>query len=547
MHLQRFIAVLLLISTLLCCAGCSRKPQSAGSEDLSSLPSQTVKQEISLFYCANDSISPYLATTDTNRQLACLLYDPLVKLGTDYAPVYVLAESVVITGAHCVVNLKQASFSDGTLLSAEDVVYSLQLAKKSATRYAGQLADVTAATVVNPLCISIILANPNPGFASMLDFPIIKSHSDTLKDQDNAALPPVGTGRYIIDQKALNLTANPSYYGGAVNIQNITLVNAPDNESISHHLEIGSVDFYYSDLSDCQLPRMKGSSVNTPLQNLVYLGINMNNSLLSKPEMRYALSAALNRIQLASEAYYGYATAASGPFPGQWEELLAYQTIEKSQNTALTVANLEKIGYNKKDADGFYYSASNKPLHFTLLCNSDNPWRVLAAEQIRSQLEKAGIKITLQTVTFEQYSKQVAAGNFELYLGEMRLPNDLDLTQMATQGGSAAWGIVDVVASQPAEDTSSTSSTSSAVGTSSGNTTSASEPESSDLNLAQTIAAYKAGQVSLGDVAAAFTSDMPFLPLCFRNGTLVYNSALKTAPTPTVSDPYFGIENATFQ
>ncbi len=545
MRLQRFIAFILLICTLLCCIGCGGTPQNSGQQDVSSQPTEGGKQEMSLFYCANDSINPYLATTDTNRQLCCLLYDPLVRLDADYAPTYVLAKSVVITGTHCVVDLINASFSDGTVLSAEDVVYSLQLAKKSSTRYAQQLADVTTVTAVNATCVSILLSKPNPGFTSMLDFPIIKSHSDTLKDQDNAALPPVGTGRYMIDPKALTLTANPSYFGGEILIKKVTLINAPDKESISHHLEIGSVDFYYSDLKDCQLPRMKGSSANTPLQNLVYLGINMNNSLLSKPEMRYALSAALNRTQLAQEAYYGYATPASGPFPGQWEELLAYQTIEKLQNTALTVANLEKIGYNKKDAEGFYLSSKNKVLQFTLLCNSDNPWRVLAAEQIKAQLEKAGIQIHLQTATFEQYSKRIADGNFELYLGEMRLPNDLDLTQMATQGGSAAWGVVDVLPEASADDTSS-AATSSAV-TSSGGTSSAAAPQSSDLNLAQTIAAYKAGQVALGDVAAAFTSDMPFLPLCFRNGTLVYNSALKTAPTPTVTDPYFGIENAVFQ
>ncbi len=383
----------------------------------------------------------------------------------------------------------------------------------------------------------------------MLDFPIIKSHSDTLKDQDNAALPPVGTGRYIIDTKALTLKANPSYFGGTFTIQTIALVNAPDGESISHHLEIGSVDYYFSDLSDCQLPKMKGSSANASLQNLVYLGINMQNSRLSSPEMRYALSAALNRTQLAQEAFYGYATPAAGPFPGQWESLLAYQTIEKTQNTAQTVANLEKIGYNKKDAEGFYLSGNNKQLQFTLLVNAENPWRLLAAEQIKTQLAKAGIKINLQTVSFAQYTSRISKGDFELYLGEMRLPNDLDLTQMATSGGSAAFGVVDVVPSET-EDTASSATTSAPTDTSSSttsSTTSNEEEKKAALNLAQTIAAYKAGQVTLGDVASAFTSDMPFLPLCFRSGTLVYNATISSTPTPTVTDPYFGIENTTFQ
>lgn len=540
---RRFISIVLLVAVMLCGCACSGGTEAppAGSE---STPSGSAPQNhtLSLLYCGSDSINPYLAATETNRQLSNLLYDPLIKIGSELEVLYILAESVVMNNTHCVINLKNVSFSDGTVLSAEDVIYSLNLAKKSNTRYAQQLATVSSATVVDPLCVSLILSQANPNFARMLDFPILKKHSDTLKDENNAALPPIGTGRYILDPKTASLMANPSYFGGVVNIQSIHLVNAPDKESISHHLEVGSVDLYYSDLADCQLPRMKGSSANVALQNMVYLGVNMKHSLLSTPEMRYALSAALNRTKLVQDAYYGYATEATGPFPSVWESVSTYQTIEKSQNTAVTVANLEKIGYNKKDADGFYVSTSNKRLSFTLLCNSENPWRVLAAEQVKDQLAEAGIQINIRSVTFAQYQELVSKASFELYIGEMRLSNDMDLTQIATQAGASAWGVVDVVKTPQA-----VSSDTSSAGAASDTALDRKEDATSDLNLAQTIAAYKAAQVNIADVAAAFASDMPLIPLCFRSGTLIYNSALKTAPTPTISDPFYGIESAAFQ
>ncbi len=157
MFFKRGIALFLLTCILLCLPGCKGKPQNGGESALSSQPQGSTQNTLSLFYCANDSINPYLATTNTNRQLSWLLYDPLVRLNANYETEYVLAQSVVLTDAHCVVNLKEASFSDGTLLTAEDVIYSLELAKKSSTKYAEQLADVSTVTAVDGKCVSIML------------------------------------------------------------------------------------------------------------------------------------------------------------------------------------------------------------------------------------------------------------------------------------------------------------------------------------------------------------------------------------------------------
>ena len=62
------------------------------------------------------------------------------------------------------------------------------------------------------------------------------------------------------------------------------------------------VSFCYSDYSSNTVPQMSGMKVSVPLNNLVYIGINMADSRLSNPYLRYAISSAVDRNELVTEA-----------------------------------------------------------------------------------------------------------------------------------------------------------------------------------------------------------------------------------------------------
>ena len=66
------------------------------------------------------------------------------------------------------------------------------------------------------------------------------------------------------------LTVNTKYYGGSLNINEIRLINAPDSESVSHYVEVGAADMYYSDISDGNIVRMSGKKVSINLNRDVY-------------------------------------------------------------------------------------------------------------------------------------------------------------------------------------------------------------------------------------------------------------------------------------
>jgi len=510
----------------------SSNPVAASESSIS-----TLTEVLTLPYCSNDVFNAYKASTKVNQQLSSLLYDPLIKLDENLSPVYVLAQSVVINGKHCAVTIKDAVFSDGTPVLADDVVYSIEKAKESSTKYSVQLSSIVSYSAANSNSISIMLSKPDPYFTNMLDFPIIKSHTDALKDENNLDIPPVGSGRYTIDLTQKILIANPNHHNGVANIKQIKLLNSPDEEALNHDIEVGSISCYFSDLSDGKIPKMFGANTTVSLNNLVYMGINMNNEVLKFAEIRYALSAALNRTKIASQCYFSYATPASGPFSSVWKEAANNQSIETIENLDVAVADLAKIGYNIKDAQGFYLTSSNKRLSFTLLVNSNNSSRVSTAELIKTQLEAIGIEINVQSIDWDSYVAALKAGNFDLYLSEIRIPNNMDISELVTPGSSIAYGVV-----SPKKIT-----------TFSTTNTQSSEDNTSDNNIvkynstSQALAAFYNSKTTIQDVISAFNAEMPIIPICHRSGISIYSTSFDIGPSCTLSDVFYNLENCTFK
>ena len=67
-----------------------------------------------------------------------------------------MAQSAEVKGKECTVSLKSRYFSDGTALTAEDVVYSFNLAKKSNTEYAYKLYEALSKVTLGELKIPYV-------------------------------------------------------------------------------------------------------------------------------------------------------------------------------------------------------------------------------------------------------------------------------------------------------------------------------------------------------------------------------------------------------
>lgn len=529
------VSLLLCVCLLLC--GCNQVLDSDSSYSSGS-PIEQNSYNMHLLYDLTDSFNPFTAKGKQNKELCQLLYDPLVALDHNFSPALRVASSVHLSGKVCTVSLRQIKFTDGTSLTAEDVVYSLNLAAAS-ENYGAQLKTVASVKTAGITTVSIYLTKADPYFTNLLDFPIIKKDSDKRKSDDNISLPPIGCGRYVLNEQQTALVANGGYYGGELNVKSIGLINAPDSESADHYVSAGGVSMCYDDYSDNTVPRMSGLKRNVPLNNFVYLGINMQNPFLRDKYFRYAISSAINRSDIVGDAYYGNGTVANGVFNPRFSAASGFQTLQNVNNNEIAIENLEKIGYNNMDNEGYRVTSSGKRITLSLLTNSDNQARVATAQLIKKQLSAVGIEIIIKSVPYEQYVALLGGRSFDLYIAEVKLLNNMDISELVTPGGSMAYGIVKTETADPSSVTSSQESTSSEV---------AAPTKPTDINLtaAAAVKGFYEGKYTLGDVATACLSEMPLIPLMYRSGVVMFSPRLSAEPICTVSDLFYNINQFTF-
>ncbi len=541
MKSKRFLKLIVTLILLFAVSGCNKMPDNSGSSYVSD-PVKTEKKTadyMTLLYSAADTFNPYTVKTNINRQLCMLLYEPLVEVNNEFEPVYSLAKTVKTSGKRCVVTLKDTVFSDGSSVTADDVVYSCKLAMKAKNSYSKKLYSVKSVSAADSETVEFILSKTDPYFVNLLDFPIIKAKSDTVTDSDSVVQPPIGCGRYKVSKSKQSLVINNKYSGKKGSIKKIALINAPDSESVAHYAQIGAADMYYSDVSDGTILRISGKKLDVNLNNLVYIGINKNYGDLVENALRQAISSGIDRSKICQDSYYNNAVAATGFFNPVWKATSAVQNIQISANSQITIENLEKIGYNRLDSKGIRMNSSGHTLHFTLLVNSENRIRVAAANNIASQLSEVGIKITVVEKKFKQYRAALKKGNFQLFLGEVKLTDNMDISCLVTEGGSAAYGLYKEKEDKDEEDNKKSNKDSE-------EKEEDKKKDENDLSLltpGDVVNGFYEGENTITDIASVLLNDMPFVPVCYRTGVLFCNENIENIKSYSASDIYSSINS----
>ena len=523
--MKKAICIIISLVLIISICGCRQNPtENSSGKNTSTTPiSQSASAEISLLYSQADSFNPYTAKTTMNREISSLLYDSLIKTDNSFEPVLILAASTKCEDKRHTIKIKDAHFTDGSAVTADDIIYSYNIAKDNAL-YSHNFYEVVSLTAENSKTVVFTLSQNDPYFTNLLNFPIVKSGTSGVYDSDGKEIAPIGCGRYKISQDGACFEINENYYGAKGEIKTIKLINSPDTTSTSHYVEVGAVGMYYAG-SD-HIVRMSAKKADVNLNRFIYIGINDSYGSLATREMRYAISSALDRDAICQTAYYNNAVSATGFFNPYFKDTKSLQTIENKPNSKITVENLSKIGYNNMNSNGFYAnSAGNNPV-FTLLVNSENSSRVAAANLVVAQCKAAGIQINVVTCTYEQYLERLSTGSFQLYLGEVQLLDNMDMTQLVVSGGAAAYGVsAQTETAQQSEGT---------------QIATVSSPCKTILD------SYHLGQCGIGDVAGTLLTEMPQIPVCFLKGILFYDSDIKGAVEPSGSDIYLNFENYEF-
>lgn len=477
-----------------------------GKED--SAGGSATTSNFTLAYSKEDSVNPYMCGSTLNATLSDLIYDQLITVNSEFEAEMVIALSVEYTGNRAItVTLRDGLvFSDGSPITASDIVYSYNAALKEGSRYAKAL-SVFQSCNGSGNKVYFRLNDADPRAYMLLDFPIIKSETDK-----NGATP-VGSGRYIFHSDILTgtyLLRNDKWFKtNASNMERISLTAMPTVESIVNSVEIGTISYYYTDLRDDGYPtRLNANYTTVDLNNLVYLGVNTAQETLTRTSVRKAISLGLDREDIITASYAGRAYAATGPLTTSWPVAAAAQSGNTLASVTSAIYTLEGDGFINEDDTRRYhrYNEYGEYLEYELIVNEDNDQQLSVAEQIAIQLEDVGIGVTIEPVSFKELVRRIAMGEYDLYLAEYSLFNNMDISPLFTPNEGLYYG---------------------------------NKPQ-------QTIDAWNSylnGVATIATVIQNFETEMPFIPVCYRLGIVCYSRSLEAIRGISESDPFWGMEN----
>lgn len=443
---------------------------------------QADSRRITIGYYEGKSLNPFKTDSPTNRSLATLIYDGLYILDESYKPEPVIAESSQRDPGRLTVYIKDGlTFSSGAELTASDVVYSFEAAKKS-EYYSPRLHNFTAATA-GTNCVVFTLSSELAYAESCLTFPIIQAGT-----AENDI--PIGSGRYSVQQsqKERYLAANEkSTREEYMNTDKLYLTPISSKSTELYLLQSGDLTYYFDDLSDGKYIKIGANMQTVPLNNLVFLGINSSSEKMKDKAIAKAISLAIDKSAIAESAYSGMCRAAYTPFNPNWYALSSLSAESDSYSSIKAAQVLEDADYIFAYPENVYRSKNFEFLELTMLVNKENTSRTACAELICSSLRSIGINVTLSILPFDEYIDALSNGEFDIYLGEVKLSADMDLSCFFTDGNPASYGI------------DSTSTT------------------------AKAYSDFAKGLVDITTFVKVFNDAKPFIPICFRDGIAYYS------------------------
>lgn len=436
--------IILILAVAIVMAGCNPMEAIAPNPTAQPSPVPIAGGFLNLPVYDFDTWNPLLTQSESVMQVDSLIYEGLMKIGTDLSAQPCLAENASISadGLTYTFSLRRGiSWHDGTPFTARDVDYTVRTitAKDSASVYLKNFENVASSRTSGQYTYVITLKAPMSGFLELMDFPIIKENTNDI-DQAKTYLP-MGTGPYKYASggmsKVVKFKANGSYWTGKpANIDEITVKILPDRSALTYAFEAREIEAAALRAQDLMsyAPKDNAKMVTYDNNNMAFLGINTDHRVLNSAAVRRAVQAAVDREEIVKNILFGHAAAATLPVaPSSW--LYNDQLVPAAQDTERARELLEADGWMAGE-DGIRVRQTAEGaviLGFTILVNDDNPRRLAIAEEIRKDLAAMGIAVSVQAVEYEEYKKKVEDKQYDLYLGEIELPRPYDLSEFVGQ------------------------------------------------------------------------------------------------------------------
>lgn len=502
---RRFGALLCALALALTLAGCwaadePDEEDSAFWQEESSGAENTQDTPITAFalpYLQGVGLDPVTCPDGMQQTLGALLYEGLFTLDESFAPQGVLCSHYDRSDdctAFTFYLREGVRFSDGSDLTAADVLATLRRAAQS-ERYGARFADVASMRVSNGALL-ITLTRANSAFPALLDIPIIKSGSE------KSTVPP-GTGPYlyVTDGEGAHLQRSGEWWQGKVlPLARIELRAAKDADTASYLFASREVHLLTADLTGSAGELHSANTLLTDYAGtaMLYLGFNTQRAPLSSALLRSAIAGSFDRATVVSGYLAGHAEEAR--FPISPRSAVYPALLAQTFAAPALAAGLADAGITE-----------DRPRTLTILVNENDSFKVSIAEYLSRTLSGGALTVTVRALPWADYLTALESGIFDLYLGEVRLTADWNVSALVRSDGALNYG------------------------------------RYADEQCDALLDAFLAdGSLPAAEaLCRCLAENAPIAPIAFKSLSVLTPEGLVEGLAPTVSSPFYGFEGWT--
>ena len=357
-------------------------------------------------------LNPILATDSSSSEIAGHIFNGLVKYDKDYSTIIgdLASEFYYENNTTIVFKLKRnVLWHDGARFTSKDVLftYNVLVSSKVVSPYSANFRFVQSVEIIDEYTLKVKYKQPyfkalETWMMGVLPYHILKDEENLMNSSFNTN--PIGTGPYKLHQlehsKNIILVANDDYFEGRAKIDRISFHVIAD--SMTRFLMLKSTSLDVGSIEAMQFERQLDDSFFEKFNiheeishSYTYLGFNLRREKFKDPNVRRALSLAIDREEIVKILFFNHAKVCTGPFlPGT--KAFNKDVKAPKQNIQEAKRLLKEAGYDEEN-----------PFSFEIVTSNSSPVRPYAAQILQHQLKKAGVIVRLRVMEWQAFLNMV--------------------------------------------------------------------------------------------------------------------------------------------
>lgn len=358
------------------------------------------------------TLNPLLAASEPEQAVSRLLFSSLYNYDVTGALHTDLAESMTVKDDKVyTIKLRNAAWHDGKKLTAEDVVYTINLIKNPQVRSPLRVnwLDISA-RAIDDSTVEFMLPAVYAGFSHALTFPVIPKHilqtvsPSSMREADFSS-NPVGSGPFAVKRvqtsestsstDVVRMEPNTKYYGAVSTLSRLEL-RAYGNESLLVKAVNSGEVSAASGLSLSAADNIKSKQYSTKhwlLNKGVYLLMNNRSQTLQDARVRQALRYATDTSSIRATVGDNVARLDTPILQSQIAQKLP---AAPDYNLDKAKALLKEAGWTYNQ--GQWKGKDGRPLAVAVTTSSGRDEYKKIVDALKQQWSKLGVDVQLREI-----------------------------------------------------------------------------------------------------------------------------------------------------